>query len=200
MRIGYSVEGSTDRAFLRGLQEKWCPCAELVPGSFRGSTKQSLRREIPKICFELIAKSADLIIILRDADVNPWRDEVRRLLERCRSEHRHLVVFGVPERNIECWICAERAWVATRVGGSSQDFAVDDPKPVFESKLQIRGGDRKEAEIAELVQAAPLGHWWRSSRSFKDFYERLWAVSRQRGCEIENLRGVGLSSGIVPLA
>lgn len=36
MSIGYSVEGATDRAFLKGLRRRWCPGAALIEGSFRG--------------------------------------------------------------------------------------------------------------------------------------------------------------------
>jgi len=45
MKIGYSVEGSTDRAVIRGLRRRWCPEAELIEGKVRGSTRLSLRRE-----------------------------------------------------------------------------------------------------------------------------------------------------------
>lgn len=66
MRIGFSVEGSTDAALLRGLRDRWCPEAELLAGNMRGTTRQSARREIAKICVELKAKGVDVIVFLRD--------------------------------------------------------------------------------------------------------------------------------------
>ena len=46
MKIAYCVEGTTDRAILRGLRDRWCPQAELVEGRFRG--QRFLRSQIPK--------------------------------------------------------------------------------------------------------------------------------------------------------
>jgi hypothetical protein len=62
MIIGYCVEGSTDRAFINGLKERWCEKATLIEGHFRGSTHLSQRREIAKICHELNSKEADLLL------------------------------------------------------------------------------------------------------------------------------------------
>ena len=48
MKIGYSVEGSTDRAVLQGLKQRWCPEAQLVEGRFRGTSGQSQHRDCPQ--------------------------------------------------------------------------------------------------------------------------------------------------------
>ncbi len=53
MKIGYCVEGSTDRGFVKGLTDRWCPQAEFIEGRFRGSTGLRLRAEIPQICIVL---------------------------------------------------------------------------------------------------------------------------------------------------
>jgi len=103
MKIGYSVEGSTDRALLLGLKRRWCRDAELIPGQFRGTSGQSQRREIPNTCIELSAKGADVIVFLRDANAEDWREVLKSDEARCRTEHRHIVVFGVCARNIECY-------------------------------------------------------------------------------------------------
>jgi len=68
MKIGYSVEGSTDRAFLEGLRRRWCPQAELIEGRFRGRSGQSQRREIPQTCLELVTKGTEVVVFLRDAN------------------------------------------------------------------------------------------------------------------------------------
>ena len=111
MRIGFSVEGSTDRALLVGLRERWCPDAELIEGRFRGTSGQSQRREIPKTCVELTYKKADLIVFLRDANEENWRDVLKADEHRCRDEHRHLAVFAVCDRNVESWFCADAEWI-----------------------------------------------------------------------------------------
>jgi len=102
MRIGYSVEGSTDKALLKGLKQRWCSHADLIEGRFRGTSGQSQRREIPKTCIELIAKGVDLVVFLRDANNEDWRDVLREDEKRCRSDHEHLAVFAVCDRNVEC--------------------------------------------------------------------------------------------------
>ena len=186
-RIGYSVEGSTDRALLKGLQIRWCKGAQLVEGRFRGSSGRSRRREIPKTCIELIYKGADIIIFLRDANDESWRDALRNERERCRPEHQHLTVFGACDRNVECWICADAEWIAAKTGKPASDFHIADPKRVFEHAMGISSFDRKEEEIADLVQDAPLRNWL-SNRSFEDFYDQLCQKSKELGCSIENLR------------
>jgi len=83
-------------------------------------------------------------------------------------------------------LCADRDWIAKETGRQAEDFDVADPKGAFEKALGITGFDRKEEEIAMLVNQAPLRHWL-GNRSFKDFYERLRDKSQQMGCRIENL-------------
>src|SRR5271157_676732 len=104
MKIGYSIEGSTDRAMLRGLQRRWCPQAELVEGRFRGTSRESQRREIPRTCLELALKGADVIVFLRDTNEEDWRRVLKAEEARCRPEHQHLAVFGVCARNAESWL------------------------------------------------------------------------------------------------
>jgi len=187
MKIGYCVEGSTDRAVVCGFKERWCLHAQLVQGAFRGTSGLSQRREIPKVCIELAAKGAEVIVFLRDANNEQWRQVLGAYEGDCRPEHRHIAVFGVCDRNIECWLCADADWIAKETRGEAATFRVDDPKSAFAQAMGITGSDKKEQEIAALVQRAPLKNWL-SNRSFKEFYDRLWAKSKEQGCKIENLR------------
>lgn len=188
MKIGYSVEGSTDRALLQGLKRRWCHAAELIPGQFRGTSGQSQRREIPNTCIELCAKGADVIVFLRDANKEDWREVLKSDQARCRTEHLHLVVFGVCARNIECWLCSDVHWIATQTSRTADHFQTEDPKGVFESALGITRAERKEEEIANLVEQAPLQNWL-ANESFENFYETLWQKSKQiADCKLENLR------------
>ena len=186
MKIGYSVEGSTDRALLEGLRRRWCRHAQLIEGCFRGTSGKSQHREIPKTCVELMAKGVDLAVFLRDANDENWRDVLNEDEKRCRSDHKHIAVFAVCDRNVECWLCADRDWIAKETQHPTEDFDVTDPKGPFEKALGITGFDRKEEEIAMLVERAPLRQWL-GNRSFKEFYERLRDKSQQMGCDIENL-------------
>jgi len=187
MKIGYCVEGSTDRAMLHGLNRRWCPHAQLIEGSFRGTSGLSQRREIPKVCIELIAKGAELIVFLRDANNENWREVLKTDEERCRPDHKHLTIFGVCDRNVERWLCTDADWIGKETGHPSDEFRVTDPKGPFEEAMGITRLDRKEEEIGVLVQRAPLRNWL-SNRSFREFYERIWDRSKERGCQVENLR------------
>jgi hypothetical protein len=187
MKIGYSVEGSTDRAFLKGLQQRWCPQAEMIEGRFRGSTGLSRHREIPSICVELASKGTDLIIFLRDANDEAWRDVRKKDQEKCSAEYRHLAVFAVCDRNIESWFCRCADWLAERTGWNADRFRTPDPKNAFEKAFEITARERKEEEIATIVAEAPLREWL-SNPSFESFYGELWLKSKEQGCQIENLR------------
>lgn len=195
MRIGYAVQGSTDRAFLHGLKERWCEDAEMVEGAFRGSTGLSLRRELAKICDELFfQKACDVIVFLSDADRADWRTIQRHELNKLPDAIRPFAVYGMADRNIECWLCADRQYIAEKTGRAFEDFAVDDPKAAFESAMDISRDDKRESEIAAFVREACAGVlqcWLQKSKSFEDFYDQLWTVSRQRECDIENLRESG---------
>jgi hypothetical protein len=186
MKIGYCVEGSTDRATLRGLKERWCPKAELIEGHFRGT--QFKRRDIPKTCLDLVAtKNVNLVIFLRDANEEKWREVLKADEDVCQPEYKPLAIFGVCDRNIECWLCADPDWIAKETGRQPNEFRVTDPKGIFEEAMRITGSDRKEQEIAMFVQRAHL-RTWLSNPSFKEFYERIWDKSKESGCKIENLQ------------
>jgi hypothetical protein len=187
MRIGYCVEGSTDKAMLYGLKERWCPTVQLIEARFRGTRFR--RRDIPAVCLDLIAgKAVDLAIFLRDANEEKWRDVLAADEGACKPEYKPLAIFGVCDRNVECWLCADPNWIAKETGHQPNEFRVPDPKGAFEKAMQITGLDRKEQEIAKLVKQAPLKKWLSNNRSFKEFYERIWDKSKEQGCKIENLQ------------
>jgi len=191
LRIGYSVEGSTDVALIKGLARRWCPDAETIEGKCRGSTRTSRRREIPSICLELARKNADLIVFLSDSNDNDpiaWKTVLKQETGKLPSEYAHLTVFGACQRNVECWFCEDADWLSTKTGKPGDEFRVPDPKTAFESALDIQARDRKVQEIVALVQDAPLHNWLRN-RSFEDFYDKLWKKSKSLdGCDMENLR------------
>lgn len=170
-----------------GLRDRWCPGAELVEGSFRGSTGMAIRREYARISDELRMKGADVMVFLTDCDTDEWRAVQRNERDKFPADRLELAVHGVCDRNIECWICIEAEYVAERLGVVVAALRVADPKGAFEGAMRITRDDRREPEIAELVRQAPL-HRWLESVSFEDFYEQLRNKSARLGCQIENLR------------
>lgn len=187
MKIGYSVEGSTDRALLKGLQLRWCPDAELIKGEFRGSTNLSLRREYQKICDEFVERSVDVMVFLTDADDEPWRDAQRRERESFPQNRLNFAIHGVADRNVECWICKDSGWLAARLKAEPTKFEDANPKAAFEIAMGIDRDNRREAEVAELVRQAPLRNWL-ANPSFEDFYDQIRAKSQMLDCFVENLR------------
>ncbi len=80
------------------------------------------------MCIELIAKGVELIVFLRDANNEDWREVLRAYEGGCRAEHQHVAIFGVCDRNIECWLCADADWLAKETQREAAVFRVDDPK------------------------------------------------------------------------
>jgi len=188
MTIGFSVEGSTDEALLTGLQRRWCPAATLVKGKVRGTSGISSRREIRKVCIELRTKNADLVVFLRDANLESWRTVLKEDEAHCDGAHRHFAIFGVCDRNVECWLAADPDYIANRFHRDRRDFLVSNPKRAVESTFGITRHDKKEEQIASFVKEAPLKNWL-NSPSFEDFYGKLWNLSKRLPlCKIENLR------------
>ncbi len=187
MKIGYSVEGSTDRALITGLKNRWCPDAELVEGKFRGQTETRRRAEMPRICQELAHKDVSLIVFLTDSNAAPWRQAKKDEEQRCPQKYHRLSVFGVCRRNVECWLSVDADYIANQLGRTAAEFRVEDPKGIVESAFGISGLDKQEEKIAQFVRQAPLRHWL-SNASFEDFFSQLWQKTKELGCKIENLR------------
>lgn len=183
MKIGYCVEGSTDRVVVRGLAERWCPKAELVEGRFRGSTSLRLRAEIPQVCIELDQKDCDVFLFLTDANDADWTEVSSAQGRRVPAEFEHRTVSGVADRNIECWLCRDKDWIAQQTGRDPDSFNVEDPKHAFQSALGITGRDRKELEIA-LVMRAPLKSWIQNQVSFERFYRSARRLANSLNCDM----------------
>jgi len=187
VRIGYSVEGSTDRALLTGLRNRWCPHAELIEGQFRGQTETRRRAEVRNICRELVHRDASVIIFLTDANRASWREVRRREEQWCPAEFRGRAVFGVCDRNVESWLCSDPGYPAAQFGRGVAEFQCEDPKGPLEAGFGVTGFDKREEAIARFVAEAPLRRWM-TNPSFQDFYDQLWQRSKELGCKLENLR------------
>ncbi|MGH9844983.1 MAG: hypothetical protein ACREEM_40215 [Blastocatellia bacterium] len=184
MKIGYCVEGSTDRGFVKGLADRWCPQAELIEGRFRGSTGLRLRAEIPKICIELSEKGCDVFLFLTDANTAAWKEVAKNQSKLVPARFKHCTLSGVADRNIESWLRTDKEWIARETGRSASDFDVEDPKGIFESALGITGRDKKETEIASLVSRAPLKNWIQHSKSFERFYRDARKLANSLKCSM----------------
>jgi len=195
MKIGYYVQGTTDDAFIEGLRRRWCPDAELAPPKFRGRmNKISFRRAIETSLWALRDKDrCDVLVVLTDSDVNPWRDVKRREWNHVPQDCQHMCVFGVAERNIECWLAIDREALAKELQCDSKDIPTDDPSGFIKRRFGL--GQRDPARgvakerVAQFVAHAPLKSWIGKSESFEDFYQEARSLGAGINCDMPNELG-----------
>ena len=197
MRIGYYVQGAMDESVVRGLAKRWCPDAELAEGRFRGSSGESFRREIHRTLMGLKdGKECDVLVVLTDADANPWRAVKTRESSRIPKDCEHLTLFGVADRNIECWLAIDRGALASELGCCVEEIPVlpKDPsgfvKGGFDRRARNRGQDVQEC-VSDYVERASLRSWIEGSDSFGDFYEDARSLALLTKCPFPNERETG---------
>lgn len=184
MKIGFIVEGSSDRAFLTGLHDRWCEYSPLQPLGYRGSIPNP--RQYPKICKEGRLKGCDLVVLLFDSDTDDLNAAYAAGKSYLDAEVEYYVVLGIPVRNIECWICANPEYIASHYPCDPNDLRAPDPKSAFEKALGITNYDRKEEEIAALVREYPSLKPLIQRTSFKRFYDDAMDFAQQNNCQIPN--------------
>lgn len=193
MKIGYYVQGDADEAVVKGLAKRWCPDAELAKGKFRGASRESFRREIANSLWALKYQGCDILVVLTDADANRWRDVKRRESDRIPEDCKHLTLFGVANRNIECWLAIDRGALARELKCRVEEIPIDDPSDFIKRHFGLPGSnklarDDAKARIRDYVAEAPLRTWIRNSDSFADFYEQARRWAAQNECSIPNER------------
>ena len=192
MKIGYYVQGDADEAVVWGLAKRWCPDAELEEGRFRGSSKESFRREVANSLTDLKShKRCDIIVVLTDADANRWQDVKRRESDRIPEDCKYLTLFGVADQNIECWLAIDPGALARELGCSVEEIPTDNPSNFVKQHFGLTDRDTKQnakARICDYVAQASLKTWIEDSDSFEDFYQqaRRWAARNE--CSIPNER------------
>lgn len=190
VRIGYYVQGDTDEAVVWGLVRRWCPAANLAAGTFRGSSRESFRREIRKSLLDLCDdKECDIVVVLTDADGNPWRQVKTRESAKIPADFAHLTVFGVADRNIESWLAVNREALAVALQCAVKDIPNDDPANFIKRRLGLSDrATRKAAKkrVRNYVFQAPLKSWIEGSKSFEDFYRDARSLAQRLQCEFPN--------------
>ncbi len=193
MKIGYYVQGAMDVAFVWGLVKRWCPRAELAEPVMRGSSRETFARELRKALLDLRdAKGCDILVVLTDSDANSWRDVKRRESDRVPDACRHLCVFGVAERNIECWLSIDRQQLAAQFACGPDEIPANDPSAFVKRRFGM--GERDEQRhaakerVRDFVATADLKAWIGRSDSFADFYEEARRLAVQVSCDMANER------------
>ena len=199
MKIGYCVQGGADEAVVRGLADRWCPGAELAVGTFRGSSRESFRREIRKALLDLKdSKACGALVVLTDADANRWQEVKRRESKKVPDDCRHLTLFGVADRNVECWLAADRGALAAELGCRAAEIPKDDPSAFVKRRFGLTGQDRREdakERVRKYVARAPLKSWIGASDSFADFHDGARRLARRTRCAMPNERQDGVRQG-----
>ena len=189
MRIGYYVQGAMDEAVVHGLTRRWCPNAELAEGRFRGSSGESFRREIRKSLMDLKDKECDFLVVLTDADADRWQEVKRREWEKVPQDCRHLTLFGVADRNIECWLAIDRPALANVFGCGIDDIPEGDPSGFVKRRFGLTGRDRMREgreRVRDFVVETSLRTWIEGSDSFSDFYDAARSLASQNECPFPN--------------
>ncbi|MEW5945848.1 MAG: hypothetical protein AB1742_06580 [bacterium] len=181
MKIGFTCQGSTDEAFLEGLKESVCPRAVLIKGDARGSSGESFRREIRKILPALREKGAEIFIILNDSDAGKFREIKKRESAYVPEEYKADTVYGIAERNIECWLTADQNYCKKRFGTSPpRDSRFR--KKYFVKAMGISARSPKKEDIISFVKDAQIGEWRKKSRSFDHFCRELVVMEKKKNC------------------
>ena len=183
MRIGFIVQGSTDRAFLTGLRDRWCPGADLEEALFRGDINP---RQYRKACFAAFERGVDVMVVLTDSDKRKWAAVHKEEAKHIDELRGWMVVHGVADRNVECWICADIGHAAKVLHVTEEELRVDNPKRAFERARGITRDDKKETEIARMVTEMPSMKTLLAMPSFKHFYESVRDLAQRRGCTVPN--------------
>lgn len=189
MKIGYFVQGKADEAFVKGLAERYCPDATLALGKFRGSSGLSLRREIPKALKDLHDyQDCDYLVVLTDSDEAEWREVHKKEWARIPIELQHITVFGVANRNIECWLALDRDALATELDCKPSDIPGPNPSGFVKRQFGIQVRDDAGSErIKRFVSSVVLFNWVNDD-SFGDFYDQIRRLSKRENCNIPNER------------
>ena len=189
MKIGYFVQGKADEAFVKGLAEKCCPDATLAPGKFRGSSGLSLRRDMPNALKDLHDNhDCDYLVVLTDSDEEEWRTIHRNESERIPVELHHCTVFGVANRNIECWLALDRNALAEELGCKPNDFPSDNPSGFVKKRFGVSSrGPQGMERIQRFVVSSDFSNWLHD-KSFKHFWEQIFQLSKHETCDIPNIR------------
>ena len=189
MRIGYYVQGAMDEAVVHGLARRWCPNAELAEGRFRGSSGESFRREIRKSLIGLKDKECDFLVVLTDADADRWREVKRREQAKVPQDCQHLTLFGVADRNIECWLAIDRPALANVLECGFDDIPEGDPSGFVKRRFGLTDRDRMREgreRVRDFVVETSLRTWIEGSDSFGDFYDAARSLASQNECPFPN--------------
>lgn len=196
MKVGYYVQGVADEAVVRGLADRWCPGAEFAAGPFRGSSPVSFRREIRKALLDLKdSKACGALVVLTDADDNRWQDVKRREWGKVPDDCRRLTLFGVADRNVECWLAADPGALAVELECRAEEIPKDDPSDFVKQRFGLTDRDRREdakERVRKYVARAPLKSWIRASDSFADFHDDARRLAARTGCAMPNERNDGV--------
>jgi hypothetical protein len=186
VKIGYLPEGSTDGAVIAGLRDQLCPGAELIEGTFRGSTTRNRPRELRRACLELREKGADVIVDLNDANEMTWSARCQQERAWIPQEYHHRLITGAPKPNIEAWLIADAGYFQRQKNRGCRPKP-DDPKALkalVEEAFGVTGIEKKEDEISGFVAGAPLTEWERDDNSFGGFLQECRNMAHQLNCDL----------------
>ncbi len=178
------------------MAKKYCPAATLASGKYRGQSGESHRRELRHALLDLVSdKHCDYLVVLTDADSGSWLEIYNREWMRIPDECKHVTVFGVADRNIECWLSLDRRALAEKLGCSENDIPSDNPSGFVKRRFGVssRGQLRLQGVecIEQFVSHAPrdvIQNWIHNGRSFAHFWDQIFQLGKREHCHVPNER------------
>ena len=183
------VEGSVDRAFLRGLKERYCRTAQLVEGIYRGRSGATIRRELT-IELPLLFKKEDcvFVVVLTDSNDQDWMTIFNREFNKVPVDLRYKTIYGVAQRNIECWLCLDRDALARRLNCEPQELDVPDPSRVVKRRFGfVRDpfeNEQAEHLVSDFVSDSAYHTLTNRSSSFKHFWNQVREKAALANCQL----------------
>ncbi len=129
-------------------------------------------------------------MFLSDADEANWRDIQRREVGKLPDNIRPFAVYGMADRNIECWLAVNRVALAKELNCTPEEIPRDDPSGFVKKKFGLgeRDNAREDAKnrVAQFVAQAPVKSWIEGSESFRSFYGEARSLAARTACEMPN--------------
>ena len=138
---------------------------------------------------DLKDKECDFLVVLTDADSNRWQQVKRRERDKVPKDCRHLTLFSVADRNVECWLAIDRPALADALGCGIDDIPEDDPSGFVKRRFGLtdRGRMREGQErVRDFMVETSLRPWIEGSDSFEDFYRDARDLAVQNRCPFPN--------------
>jgi hypothetical protein len=101
-----------------------------------------------------------------------------------------MCVFGVAERNIECWLSTDRRQLASCLECSPEEIPTEDPSGFVQRRFALSDPANAQNRVRDFVADAGLKAWINDSESFAMFYDDVRDLAARCNCKLPNERDI----------